>query len=125
VGKIKKEKITNDLIDWIVIGMQDKKAFDIVVMDMTKIKGALTDYFVVCSANSDSQVDAIYQSIDEKVFQNVKEHPVRKEGFQNKEWILMDYVDVVIHIFRKDKRAFYAIEDLWGDATIKEIPNLD
>lgn len=105
----------------IVKGMQEKKASDIVVMDLRKVKNAIADFFVLCSGGSDKQLDAISESIDEEVYKEVKENPWHTEGKNNKEWMLLDYITVVAHIFRKDRRQFYALEKLWGDAEITEI----
>jgi len=104
----------------IVKGMQEKKASNIVVMDLRGVKNAFTDFFVVCSGNSDTQIEAISESVEE-VTQNVKEKPWRNEGRQNNQWILMDYVNVVAHIFLKEQREFYGLEELWGDAKFKKI----
>ena len=79
---------------------------------------SITDFFVICSGSSDTQIDAIAGSVDEEVSKKHKESPWHKEGIQNKEWILLDYVDVVVHVFKKDRREFYDIESLWGDADI-------
>ena len=100
----------------IVKGMEDKKGADIVVMDLKDVKGAVSDFLVICSGNSDTQLQAISESIEKEVKKSAKERPWRKEGYTNREWILMDYVSVVAHIFKSDRREFYAIEDLWGDA---------
>lgn len=97
-------------------GMQEKKAMNIVIMDLRHITQSVADYFVVCSGNTTNQVDAITDSIEEEVYKAIRELPLRKEGKENKEWILLDYVDVLVHVFRKDRREFYALEDLWGDA---------
>lgn len=97
-------------------GMQEKKAEDIIILDLRHVKNAVTDYFVICSGNSDTQVDSITTSIEEQVYKSLGEDPWHKEGKANREWILLDYVDVVAHVFKKDRRAFYALEDLWGDA---------
>lgn len=105
----------------IIKGMQEKKAADIVLMDMRKVKNAVADFFVVCSGNSDRQLDAIADSVDAEVSKTLKENPWHSEGKQNKEWLLLDYIDVVVHIFRKDRREFYALEKLWGDADMKQI----
>jgi ribosome-associated protein len=105
----------------IVKGMQEKKASNIVVMDLRKVKNAVADFFIVCSGNSDKQLDAIADSIDAEVFKALKENPWHVEGKNNKEWMLLDYTDVVAHVFRKDRREFYALERLWGDADITEI----
>ena len=109
------------LSEVIVKGMQEKKALDIVVMDLRKVKNAVADFFVICSGNSDKQLDAIADSVDEEVFKAFKENPWHTEGKNNKEWMLLDYINVVAHVFRKDRREFYALERLWGDADIMEI----
>lgn len=117
----KNGKGSQKLCDAIVKGMQEKKAIDIVVLDLRKVKNAVADFFVICSGGSDKQLDAITQSVDEEVFKTVKENPWHVEGKNNKEWMLLDYFDVVAHVFRKDKREFFALEKLWGDAKIIEI----
>jgi len=105
----------------IVKGMQEKKATDIVVMDLRKVKNAVADFFVICSGNSDKQLDAIADSIDEEVNKGLKEDPWHMEGKNNKEWVLLDYINVVAHVFRKEQRGFYSLEKLWGDADITEV----
>lgn len=115
---------STELSNLVVKGMQEKKGQDIVVMDLRKVKNAFTDYFVICSGSSDTQIDAIGDSIDFEVFKARNENPFHKEGKENKEWILLDYVDVVAHVFKKEKRDFFRLEELWGDAEITEIPNL-
>jgi ribosome-associated protein len=105
----------------VVKGMQEKKALNIVVMDLRKVRNAVADFFVICSGSSEKQLDAIADSIDEEVTKGLKEQPWHTEGKNNKEWMLLDYTNVVAHIFRKDVRNFYALEKLWGDAEIKEI----
>lgn len=109
------------LSDVIVKGMQEKKASDIIVMDLRKIKNAVADFFIICSGNSDKQLDAISDSIDAEVFKKFQENPWHTEGKNNKEWMLLDYINVVAHVFRKDRRAYYALERLWGDADITEV----
>ena len=86
----------------IVKGMEDKKASDIVVMDLRGVKNSFTDFFVICSGNSDTQIEAISDSIEETTLK-FKEKPFRSEGKTNKQWILMDYINVVAHIFLKDR----------------------
>jgi len=80
------------------------------------VKNAVADFFIICSGNSDRQVDSISESIEEYVYKNIKENPWHAEGKTNKEWILLDYIDVVAHIFKLESREFYALESLWGDA---------
>ena len=117
-----KGKSESDILaDLIVKGMQEKKATDIVVLDLKSLKNAVSDYFVICSASSDSQLDAIARSIEEEVYKIAQEDPWQSEGRLNKEWILLDYVSVVAHIFLRDKREFYALEELWGDAKTRKV----
>ncbi len=112
---------SEELSRWVVEGMLEKKASDVIVMDLRNIKYAVADYFVICSGNSDTQIDAISESVEEEIHKRSKQNPWKKEGRENKEWVLLDYVDVVAHIFNKDKREFYGLEELWGDAKIKRI----
>ncbi|MEN2281540.1 ribosome silencing factor [Algoriphagus sp. SE2] len=105
----------------IIKGMEEKKASDILLMDLRHIKNSVTDFFVICSGNSDTQLDAISDSIEEQVIKAGDKGPWRNEGKSGRNWILMDYVDVVAHIFLKDKREFYGLEDLWGDAKVTRI----
>jgi ribosome-associated protein len=122
---MRKQKLTasDALVKLIVQGMQEKKAASITIMDLRKVKSAVADFFVICSANSDTQVDAIMDSVYDEVKKAIGQNPWQQEGRQNSEWVLLDYVDVVVHIFRKDRRRFYALEDLWGDAELTEIPD--
>lgn len=112
---------SQDLSELVVKGMAEKKASEIVVMDLRGVQNAVADYFILCSGNSDTQIDAISDSVEEEVHKITQQNPWKREGRQNKEWVLIDYVDVVAHIFRKDKREFYALEELWGDAKISEV----
>jgi len=119
--KKKKGTDSEKLRKAIVKGMQEKKASDIVVMDLREVKNAVADFFVICSGNSDKQLEAISDSVDEEVYKAMKEKPWHTEGKSNKEWMILDYISVVTHVFRKDRRQFYALEKLWGDADITEI----
>ena len=110
-----------NLCDLVVKGMTEKKALDIRVLDLRKVTNSIADFFVICSANSDTQIDAISDSVELEVFKATQNNPWKKEGKVNKEWILIDYVDVVAHIFKKDKREFFCLEELWGDALITEV----
>lgn len=121
MAKKRKGGSSEKLCDAIVKGMLEKKAVDIQVLDLRKVKNAVADFFIICSGGSDKQLDAIAQSVDEEVYKAVKENPWHVEGKNNKEWMLLDYFDVVAHIFRKDKREFFALEKLWGDAEIIQI----
>lgn len=112
------------LSEIVVKGMQEKKASDIVILDLRDVKNAIADFFVICSGNSDTQLDAIADSIDQQVSKELQQNPWHQEGKNTKEWMLMDYVDVVAHIFKKDKRQFYSLEELWGDAKIESVENV-
>lgn len=114
--KIKREISSEELSHLVVKGMQEKKATNIVVMDMRKVKNAFTDYFVVASGTSDTQVEAIAESVDKEVWEATRNNPRSTEGKANREWILVDYYDVIVHVFKKDRREFYKLEELWGDA---------
>ena len=110
---------STNISEVIVHGIQEKKGNDIVRLDLRNIHSSVADYFVVTHAESSTQVKAIANSVEEEVFKALGIEPFRKEGFQNAEWILLDYFDVVVHIFKTDKREFYGIENLWGDAEMK------
>jgi ribosome-associated protein len=102
----------------VVKGMQEMKAEDIVVMDLRSVNNAVADFFVICSGNSDTHIDAIAESVDHEVNKTDGQNPWHREGLNNKIWVLLDYVDVVVHVFNHDNREFYALESLWGDAII-------
>ena len=114
---------SEELVQWVVKGMQEKKAQDILVMDMRGVANAFTDFFVVASGTSDTQIEAIADSVDKEVWESGKIHVHSMEGKANREWILMDYYDVIVHVFLKDKRAFFKLEELWGDAKFTVIPD--
>lgn len=116
MSKKKKSEVSEKLAKVVVHGMQEKKGNDIVMMDMQDVNATISDYFVICHADSPSQVSAIAKSVEEEVYKALDQEPWKKEGHENGEWILLDFVDVVVHIFRTEKRHFYGIEELWGDA---------
>ncbi len=114
--KKNKEISSEQLALMVVEGMHEKKAHKVLQMDLRKIKNAITDYFIICSGTSDTQLDAIADSVEEVVNKKTGQKPWHREGKTNREWILLDYSDVVVHIFKTEKREFYDIESLWGDA---------
>jgi ribosome-associated protein len=120
--EVTKKNISSDELSQLVVkGMQEKKASSIVIMNLKKVKNAVADYFIICSGNSDTQIDAIADSVEEEIYKLFRQNPWQREGRENKEWVLIDYVDVVAHVFRKDRRDFYALEELWGDAQITHV----
>lgn len=112
---------SEQLVEIITKGIQEKKGSNIVQMNLKGIDGAVTDYFVVCEANSSTQIGAIKDSIEKEVRTALNEKPWHVEGTSNLEWVLLDYVNVVAHIFQPEVRAFYDVEGMWGDAKIKKI----
>ena len=109
------------LIEKIIEAIQDTKGEDIKLLDLTKIENSAADYFIICSANSNTQVNAIAGNIEKKVRNELKNRPWHVEGTENAMWILVDYISVVVHIFQKHIREFYDLEDLWSDAQITPI----
>ena len=107
-----------------VKGMQEKKAKSIVKIDLRKLNLSIADFFVICHAESDKQIDAIADSVEEEIRKATGEKPFSREGFQLSEWIILDYVDVVVHIFNREKRGFYDLEDLWSDGIQKEYEDM-
>lgn len=99
-----------------VHGIQEKKGNDIVRLDLRELNSSVSDYFIICNADSATQVKAIADSVEEEIYKNTQTNPWRKEGHEHADWIILDYFDVVVHIFKTEKREFYGIEDLWGDA---------
>lgn len=102
----------------ILDSVDDKKAEGITSIDLTKITEAISDYFIICHAGNMPQVRAIAENVMYRVKTEMNELPLHKEGLQNLEWVLIDYFDIVVHIFYKEKRDFYNIEELWSDGII-------
>ncbi len=121
-----KQRIVNDnkeeIVQQVVAAMQEKKAKDIVSLDLTGLPDAVTDCFVICHASSKTQAGAIFDFVVEKVTKNCGEHPYHREGYENAEWILIDYVNVVAHIFLEETRRFYNLEGLLADAVSTSYP---
>ena len=112
------------LIDKIVEAIQDTKGEDIKIFDLTGIENAVAETFIICSGNSNTQVSAIAGNVEKKVRNELKDRPWHVEGTENSLWVLMDYVQVVVHVFQQETRNFYEIEELWGDAKITTVDDL-
>ena len=112
---------TAKLISVIVDAIEDKKGEQVVVLNLKELKNAMADYFIICQASNKIQVEAIVKHIEEKVEKKLKELPGHIEGKQNAEWILLDYFNVIVHVFLAEKRDFYALEKLWADANMEKI----
>lgn len=109
----------SQLIETIVKAIEDKKGQNIVSLDLSEFDGAITDTFIVCNADSTTQVAAIAGGIEETVLKELGEKPYRVEGLTNSVWVALDYVDVMVHIFQTELRDFYKLEEMWADAPSK------
>lgn len=118
-----KKKNNDDLLVNIIKGIEEVKGNDIDILDLRQIDNSSCDYFVICNGNSNTQVNAIVNSIQKTVSKSIKDKPWHVEGSDNAEWVLMDYVNIVVHVFQKHIREYYNIENLWGDAKITTIEN--
>jgi ribosome-associated protein len=119
-----KKTIGNDeLLTNIIKGIEEVKGNDIDILDLRAIDNSACDYFVICNGNSNTQVSAIVNSVQKIVSKQLKDKPWHVEGMENSEWVLMDYVNIVVHVFQKHIREYYNIESLWGDAKITTIQN--
>ena len=117
-----KSKISNDdLLANIIKGIEDVKGANIDILDLREIDNAVCDYFIICNGNSNTQVVAISNSIQKVVSKELKDKPWHVEGLENGEWVLMDYVNIVVHVFQEHIREYNDIENLWGDAKITSI----
>jgi ribosome-associated protein len=112
---------TTSLLAAVYDGIFEKRGSNVVSMDFTKHRNALADYFVICEAQSDRQVAAIADFVLENAFKKTGQKAVYAEGFENAQWILLDFTDVVVHIFQTEFREFYNLEGLWADAEISQI----
>ncbi|HOZ86298.1 MAG TPA: ribosome silencing factor [Bacteroidia bacterium] len=114
-------KQTSTLLDSVVEGMQERKAKNIVILNLSEIENRVTDYFVICDADSNTHVNSIADSIEDTVLKLTGEKAYHTEGRQNGEWILIDYINIVAHVFLREAREHYNIEGLWGDAQITNV----
>ena len=112
----KNQADADQIVSEIIKGIEEVKGQEIQILDLRYIENTVCDYFVICSGTSNTQVNAIVNSVQKLVSKSLKEKPWHIEGSDNAEWVLMDYVHVVVHVFQKHIREFYDIEGLWGDA---------
>ena len=119
-----KKKVSNDdLIANIIKGIEEVKGSNIDILDLREIDNSACDYFIICNGNSNTQVNAIVNSVQKTVSKAIKDKPWHVEGADVADWVLMDYVHIVVHVFQKHIREYYDIESLWGDAKITTIQN--
>lgn len=113
------------IVEKIVEGIQDKKGKKIVVVDMNKLQDAPCSYFVICEGDSNVHVNAVANSIKEWVSEKIKVKPYATDGFENSQWVAMDYGQIIVHVFQQPFREFYDLEHLWQDADLDYLPDLD
>lgn len=113
------------LNDIIIKGIQEVKGSQITVVDLTSVPDAFSDYFILCNGTSDTNVQAISKSIEDTTRELLNEKPQHLEGFREANWILMDYFNTTVHIFKQDHRELYNLEELWADAQLTLIPDLN
>ena len=114
-----------ELVKTITKGIQNKKGQDIVVVDLSHIEGAIANYFVICQGSSSNQVEAIAESVGDICRREMSEKPVGVNGLGYNQWVAIDFADVLVHIFQPEMRTFYNLEELWEDAKLTKIPNVD
>jgi ribosome-associated protein len=123
---VKKKKTESQILaETIINGIKEKKGKDIVSLDLSHLKNSICNYFIICHGTSRTQVEAIADSIENEVRKDLKEKPWHREGQENAEWILLDYIDVVAHVFQEKQRDFYQLENLWADAELIRIKSDD
>ncbi|MBD5209757.1 MAG: ribosome silencing factor [Bacteroidales bacterium] len=115
----------NNIEKLIIEGIQDRKGRAITVVDMSHIEGAAASKFIICEGSSSMQVGAIADNVRESLLEKIRVKPYNYDGYANSEWIVVDYGDILVHVFRPETRQRYNLEDLWSDAVLTEIPDLD
>lgn len=114
-------KTSPELAESAIRGIQEVKGKEIISIDLRSISNSVSDFFIICHGSSDTHVDAIARSVEKTISDDTGENPLHREGTENAEWILLDYFNVVVHIFKEEARRFYNLEKLWADAEVEEI----
>jgi ribosome-associated protein len=124
MSKVQGAQQTARLLDAVIEGIQEVKGKDIVHLDLQALPNSVSQHFVVCHGDSHTQVEAIADSVEKLAKDKAGEKPWHVEGRSNGEWVLLDYVDIVVHVFHRERRGFYALEDLWADAVRMSYENV-
>ena len=119
----RKLDVSDILLETIIEGILQVKGIDTSILNLKKIETAVCKYFVICSGTSNTHVSSIADNIKKNVSKEIQEKPWHIEGLNTSEWVLLDYSDIVVHVFQEKTREFYRLEDLWGDAEIRTIEN--
>lgn len=112
---------SHDLAEAAIRGIQEIKGHDILSIDLREIQNSVSDFFIICHGTSSTQVEAIARSVEKTIYKEMNDLPIHKEGKENAEWILLDYFNIVVHVFDQEAREFYNLEKLWADAEVKQI----
>ena len=108
------------LIKTIINAVQEKKGENIISLDLRKVNEAVADFFIICEAGNQPQVRAISEFVEQEIKEKCNESPYRHEGMKNLQWVLIDYVNVVVHVMLEETRKFYKLEEMWSDAVTEE-----
>lgn len=119
------QKTNSNKFNEIIEAITDRKGKKITLLDLEKIDTAPSDSFIICQGTSTSQVSSIADSIRERLQKNLDIKPYNYDGYKNSQWIIIDYGDIMVHVFLPEYRDFYNLEDLWSDADVKTLPDLD
>ncbi len=114
---IEKRNLKNIIVE----AADEKKSFDITIIDLSKINGRICDFFVICSATSSIHVESIVNNIEQKVKQELNETPYSIEGLKNAYWVILDYINIVVHVMQQQAKEYYELEKLWADAEITKL----
>lgn len=114
---------TEQLVDAVVLGLQEKKGTNIVILDLRELENSVCQYFVICDGDSNTHVSAVADSSETYVWEHINDKPLHTEGHHSAQWVLIDFGDVVVHVFQRPVRAYYDLEELWADAKRTDIPN--
>jgi len=117
----KSKEDTNPLLENIIEGIQKVKGNNISILDLREIPAAVTDYFVICDGSSNTQVESIADKIEEQTKKEMNQRAWKCEGKDQANWVILDYFNIVVHIFHKEKRSIYDLESLWADAKVREV----
>jgi ribosome-associated protein len=112
---------TETLVDSVVKGIFEKQGLNVLKIDLRKLENRITDFFVICHANSGTQVDSISYSVEDTVRKETGDRPLHREGHENCFWVLIDYGSVIVHVFQEEYRNFYSLESLWADAKVVKL----
>lgn len=116
---------TEDIVDKVIEALEDNKAHEIVKIDLRKIENCFCSFFVICHGTSGTHIASLADAVKEKVKEDLHESPFHIEGMNAAQWVIVDYGDVVVHVFDKEMRDFYQLEDFWGDGIIERIPETE